>query len=141
MSSRRHLLLLALSTVLPAALAQSQSPSVVLIGAPGLGPVDIVMAQRLYSGRAIAIGDVAVTPLNLPPGHAARQAFMDTVMQQPDDKYIAYWTVRRHIGKGTPPQEMASAAEVIAFVQRTPGAIGYIPAAALRPDMNLLLRP
>ncbi|MDP3084711.1 MAG: hypothetical protein Q8N44_13625 [Rubrivivax sp.] len=112
-----------------------------LIGAPGLGPIDITLAQRIYSGRAIAIGETPVTPLNLPPGHAVRQAFMDAVMQQPDDKYIAYWTVRRHVGKGTPPRELASAAEVIAFVQRTPGAIGYIPASALRPEMNLLLRP
>lgn len=36
-------------------------------------------------------------------------------------------------GRATPPAELASDAEVIAFVARTPGAIGYVSAGATLP--------
>jgi hypothetical protein len=54
---------------------------------------------------------------------------------------VAYWTVRKHIGKGTPPRELKTAAEVMDFVQATPGALGYVSAAELRPGLNVVLRP
>ena len=66
---------------------------------------------------------------------------MATVMNQEDDKYIAYWTVRRHVGKGTRPRGVKSAAEMIDAVQSTPGVVGYIAVSDLRPAMNVVLRP
>ena len=57
-----------------------------------------------------------------------------------EEKYTAYWTVRRYIGKGASPHELTSSADVINFVKSTPGAIGYIDEADVPPGINVLLK-
>lgn len=117
------------------------SDAVVLIGHAALPRIDVATAQRLFTGRAVEVGGVPVTVVNAAPGSRARERFMAQVMQQDDDRYIAYWTVRKHVGKGTPPRELPTAAAVIDFVHATPGGIGYVLADELRPGLNVLLRP
>jgi hypothetical protein len=113
----------------------------VLIGHPTLPRIDIATAQRLYTGRAVEVGGVAVAVVNAMQGTKLRERFMGAVMAEDDDKYVAYWTVRKHVGKGTPPRELKSAAEVIDFVQNTPGGLGYVNSGDLRPGLNIVLRP
>lgn len=133
------LALLLLCLALPA--ASRDLDALVLIGHAGLTSIDRVTAQRLYTGRAVEVGGVPATVVNAPPGSGVRQRFMAEVMEQDDDHYVAYWTVRKHIGKGTPPRELPSAAAVMDFVQATPGGIGYVLASELRPGIHVLLRP
>jgi ABC-type phosphate transport system substrate-binding protein len=115
--------------------------ALVLIGHATVPRIDVATAQRLYTGRTVEVGGVAVVVVNATPGSKLRERFMAAVMNQDDDKYVAYWTVRKHVGKGTPPREFKSAAEVIDFVQNTPGAVGYVAAGDLRPGLNTVLRP
>ena len=56
----------------------------------------------------------------------AYKAFMEQYLTQDDDKFIAYWTVRRYIGKGTPPREFATVEQQLEFLRATRGAIGYV---------------
>jgi ABC-type phosphate transport system substrate-binding protein len=133
--------LFTIAWLLAGALAQAQDrEALVLIGHPTVPRIDLPTAQRLYTGRAVEVGGVAVVVLNAAPGSRLRERFMAAVLNQDDDKYVAYWTVRKHIGKGTPPREMRSAAEVIDFVQSTPGAVGYVSTGDLRPGLNVVLR-
>jgi hypothetical protein len=142
----------ALGLAMPLAMAQTQTPTqaatptqdraaVVLIAHAGMAAIDTPTAQRLFSGRAVEVGGVVVVPVNAAPGNKSRERFMAQVMAMDDDKYVAYWTVRKHIGKGTPPRELKTAAEVMDYVQATPGALGYVSAAELRPGLNVVLRP
>jgi ABC-type phosphate transport system substrate-binding protein len=128
--------------------AQGQTPPqtpnrdpVVLIANPSVPHLDLVTAQRLYTGRAVEVGGVAVTVVNAAPGSPARERFMASVMAEDDDRYLAYWTVRRAVGKGTPPHELRTAAQVIEFVQATPGGLGYVLASELKPGLKVVLRP
>lgn len=114
---------------------------VVLIGHAGVPRIDAATAQKLYTGRAVELGGVAVSVFNAPAGSKARERFMATVLAMDDDKYVAYWTVRRHVGKGTPPREFRSAAELIEHVQTHPGSIGYVLASELSPGLNVILKP
>ena len=137
---RRRLLLVA--GLLPACSAWAEPPvDIVVIAHPGIARVDLPTLQRLYTGRAVEVGGTAANVVNAPPGTPSRERFLTLVVQLDDGRYIAYWTVRRHVGKGAPPRELRSSAEIIAYVQATPGAIGYIPAAELRPGLNVVLRP
>ncbi len=134
--------LLVLHLMLAGPLAQAQDrDAVVLIGHAGVPTLDVATVQRLYTGRAVEAGGVALVLANAAPGSRLRERFMASVMNQEDAKYVAYWTVRRHIGKGTPPRDLKTAAEVIEFVQATPGAVGYVPASEIKPGLNVLLRP
>ena len=118
----------------------SAQTAVVVIGHAGIDKIDAVTVQKVFTGRVVELGGVALTPINASAGSATRLRFLQAFLNQDEDKYVAYWTVRRYIGKGVPPKELASASDVIRFVQSTPGAIGYVEQSDLVPGLNVLTR-
>jgi ABC-type phosphate transport system substrate-binding protein len=81
--------------------------------------------QKIYLGKVVEVNGKPIIPVNLAKGSALRKAFMERILAQDDDKFIAYWTVRRYIGKGSPPREFASVELQLEFLRATPGAVGY----------------
>jgi ABC-type phosphate transport system substrate-binding protein len=142
MNTMRLRTLLSLCVAVLAASAQQARADggVVVIGHSGLERMDPATVQRIYTGRVVELGGVAVKPINVSAGSPTRQRFLQVFLNQDDENYIAYWTVRRYIGKGVPPKEVANASEVIRYVQSTPGAIGYIDESSVTPGLNILLR-
>lgn len=117
------------------------SDDLVVVAHPSVPKLDLQTLQRLYTGRAVEVGGQNVVVANAAPGSSERQRFLAQVLQLDDERYRAYWTVRRHVGKGTPPRELRNAEEVADFVRNTPGAVAYLKAADLRPGMNVVARP
>jgi ABC-type phosphate transport system substrate-binding protein len=113
---------------------------VVVIGHPSLARLDVATLERIYTGRVIEIDGIPVKPVNANSGSAVRNRFLQVYLNEDEDKYTAYWTVRRYIGKGASPRELTSSADVINFVKSTPGAIGYIDEADVQPGVNVLLK-
>lgn len=132
---------LVLALWLPLATTQAQSGDLVVIAHPGVPRIDAVTLQRLYTGRVIEVAGTLVKPVNLAVGSPVRDRFLTQVLNLDNERYIAYWTVRRHVGKGVPPRDLRSAAEVIEYVQSTPGAMGYVETADLKPGLNVVFRP
>ena len=130
-------LFLALSSL---AATTNAADGVVVIGHPNVHRLDALTVARIYTGKVIEVDGVPVTAINANSGSAVRNRFLRLYLNQDEDKYTAYWTVRRYIGKGASPRELARAAEVINFVNSTPGAIGYIDEADLQAGLNVLLR-
>jgi len=81
---------------------------------------------RIYTGRVIEINSIYIKPVNSTQATTLRNRFLEKYLSQDENEYSAYWTVRRFIGKGTPPKEFASVTDIITYVGKTPGAIGYI---------------
>lgn len=127
------------SALLALTICETHADNVVVIGHAGLSKLNASTVQRIFTGKIIEIDGVHVKAVNL-KASALRDRFLQRYLNQNDDKYTAYWTVRRFIGKGIPPKELSSAAEVISFVQTTPGAIGYIDETELKPDLNVVSR-
>lgn len=115
--------------------------SFVLVGHSALQKTDLASLQRLYTGRILTLNQQPATPLNLPPGNAIRQQFLKTILGQNEEQYSGYWLVRRYVGKGTPPQEVASSEEIIRIVGSTPGAVGYLPATKVPAGSNIIFSP
>lgn len=113
---------------------------VVVVAHPNVHKLDQATVQRIYTGKVIEVGGVSVAPVNARSGQALRQRFLNDYLQQTDDAYVAYWTVRRYVGKGVPPREFATVAEVISFLQTTPGAVAYLDEADVPSSMNVVLR-
>lgn len=113
---------------------------IVVIGNSNVPKMDAATIQKVYTGKFISVAGVGVTPVGTRPGTAARSRFLQEFLNQDEDKYTAYWTVRRYIGKGAPPTDLASAADVINYVQSTPGAVGYIDESELKQGMNVIAR-
>ena len=135
---RSALLLLALAAM--AVDTRGAIDGVVVIGHASIKRLDAATLARIYTGRVIEVDGVAVTAINANSGSEVRTRFLQMFLNQDEDKYTAYWTVRRYIGKGASPREMGKSSDVIRFVTSTPGAIGYIDASDLQPGLNILLR-
>ncbi|MDH4391746.1 MAG: hypothetical protein QE285_10045 [Aquabacterium sp.] len=146
MQRRQILIAAATALALPVARlqaqAQTQADGLLVIGHASVPRVDAATVARLYTGRAIEAGPVTVTVCNLAVGHPLRSRFLAVCLQTDEERYRAYWTVRRHVGKGAPPRELASVAEMIDIVTRTPGAVGYLDAggAAGQPALNIICK-
>lgn len=139
MQRRRFLLHGTAWLVSGAAWGQADS-GVVVVGHAALPRIDAALVQRLFTGRAIEVGVQLATPVHLRGGHPLRQRFLAGFLQTDEDRYRAYWTVRRHVGKGAPPREVDSVAELLEFVARTPGALGYVDVSDTRPGVNVICR-
>jgi hypothetical protein len=137
---RRSFLLAGTATLLAGAAAAQTDTGIVIVGHANLPRIEAALVQRLYTGRAIEAGGQLATVVNLNGGHPLRQRFLAAYLQTDEERYRAYWTVRRHVGKGAPPREVDGVAEMLDFVARTPGAMGYVDVAALRPGSNVICR-
>lgn len=113
---------------------------VVVIGHPGLTGLDVPTLEKIYTGKVIQVNGVAIVAVNASAGSPVRGRFLQSFLNQDEDKYTAYWVVRRYIGKGAPPRELAGSAAVIDFVKSTPGAIGYIDDTEVQPGVDVLLK-
>ena len=122
------------------AFTQAHAGEIVVIGNSNVPKMDAAIIQKIYTGKIISVSGINVTPVGVKPGTNARNLFLQGFLNQDEEKYTAYWTVRRYIGKGAPPAELASDADVIKYVQSTPGAVGYIDEADLKPGMNVIAR-
>jgi ABC-type phosphate transport system substrate-binding protein len=74
--------------------------------------------------------DRAVRPVDLPADSATRRRFSDDALRRSVSAVKSYWLQVVFSGHGVPPPELDSDGNVVKFVLRTPGAIGYVSGAA-----------
>jgi ABC-type phosphate transport system substrate-binding protein len=134
----RSFLLAAL--VAGSALVSLAQAAIVVVAHPGMRKLDVATVERIYTGRVVELDGQPVLPVNLPPQHPLRQRFLKEFVQRDEPGYLAYWTVRRYVGKGAPPREVGNSAEVLMHVLNTPGAIGYLEESDLPPGVNVVAR-
>lgn len=136
---RRNLLFLLLVLIYPIS-AMAQEETFVVIAHERVPKTDLTTLQRLYTGRVLSIAEQAAMPVNLPAGNALRRQFLEAVMAQTEEQYTGYWLVRRYVGKGTPPREIASIDDVLRYVAETPGAVAYVPQSRVPKGGNVIFR-
>src|ERR1700733_16013437 len=61
---------------------------------------------------------------------SAHQAFLQQYLGRTDDDLQTFYRALVFTGRGSIPKELGSDAEVVAYVSRTRGAIGYVGAEA-----------
>ena len=113
---------------------------VVVIGHANMKPLDKQTVEKIYTGKNMKVGDVLVTAVNADVGSMLRERFLKAIIEKEEDSYTGRWLVMRAKGLGKPPKELPNAAAIINFVTTTPGAIGYISEADVRPGLNILYR-
>lgn len=87
---------------------------------------------QLYLGRVESFpGGGNASPIDTREGSALRDEFYGKVAEKNPGQVKAYWAKQMFSGKGQPPREVASAADVKKAVAADPAAIGYIDKSAL----------
>lgn len=96
--------------------------------------------SRLFLKKTIVWqGGGEVQPVDLGEDSDARQAFSKQVLGKDISAVKGYWQQLIFTGRGVPPIEKQSEAEVLAFVSANRNAIGYVSAAAmLGPDVKVV---
>jgi hypothetical protein len=82
--------------------------------------------KRIYTGDKEFVGATKIKPLD---NHAAAGEFLSKVLLLNAGRYESLWTMKRYRDGLMPPAVKATDDEVIAYVQSTPGAIGYVVSA------------
>src|SRR5690349_3456797 len=71
-------------------------------------------------------GDEVLRPVDLEVRSGVRKTFSKQVLGRSVQAVRAYWQQRIFSGRDVPPPELPSDQEVIGYVLRYPGAVGYV---------------
>lgn len=72
----------------------------------------------------------------LEQGGAAHESFLKEYIHKTGQALLTYYRAQLFAGNGTMPKILASDAEVVAYVAKTRGAIGYVAASASTPGVK-----
>lgn len=87
---------------------------------------------QVFLGRSSSFpGGGNATPVDQKEGVALRDDFYAKVADKNPGQVKAYWAKQMFSGKGSPPKELASSAEIKRAVAADPTAIGYIEKGAV----------
>ena len=87
--------------------------------------------SRIFLGKTRGYpGGGEAIPVSMPKGDGAFDDFTKGVLGKSSKQLKAYWAKMVFTGKGTPPKEISSAAELSNLVANNPNIIGYVPAGS-----------
>jgi ABC-type phosphate transport system substrate-binding protein len=78
-----------------------------------------------------------VVPVNGPPGSALREQIHRWLFPEGHARVVDHWNKLYYQGI-LPPRALASYSAVALMVARVPGAIGYVPAGLVSPQVRIL---
>ena len=101
--------------------------NVIIINANNATGVDADTVKHIYLGRAKNFPDGSkALPLTFEKGNDLRATFNSEVLGKSESQYSAFWSKLVFTGKGTPPEEVTTAEEMLKLVSENPNTIGFI---------------
>ncbi len=92
--------------------------------------ISIVELKRVYLEQTRLLGDGSHVEPVLEKGGSTHAAFLKDFLEINDDALQSYYRTLIFTGKGSMPRALDSDNEVVAYVTKTRGAIGYVNATA-----------
>lgn len=74
--------------------------------------------------------DQVIRPVNLAPDSAVRRAFTHDILNRSVEAVKSYWQQRIFSGRDVPPPELARDEDVVQFVLKHEGGVGYVSGTA-----------
>lgn len=131
------LLIAAVSSPMP--LAAEDDFAVIVHPDNAATSIDLMTLSDLFLKKSKAWPDGrAAEPVDQTAEAPVRARFSRRVHGRSQDAVLGYWQRKVFSGRDTPPPALGSDAEIIAFVRRTPGAIGYVSTAANTRDVKVI---
>jgi ABC-type phosphate transport system substrate-binding protein len=94
--------------------------------------MDQATVSKIFLGKAKSFPDGSqALPVDQDEGSKTREAFNSTVLGKSDSQLKSYWSRLIFTGKGTPPKQSGTDAEIKALVANNPNIIGYIDSGAV----------
>jgi ABC-type phosphate transport system substrate-binding protein len=134
----RLLPLAVLALVAFAAPAGAQGFQVIAHPDAGVSELSTKDLEKLFLKKTKKLGDVSAKPVDQAKGSAVRAAFSKAALGRDVAAVETYWQQQVFSGKNVPPTTKGGDAEVLAYVQSTPGAIGYVSAGAATSGVTVI---
>lgn len=128
MTHLKHLLAVAAFMIPAAVELHAADFKVIANPAVGVSSVSADDLKAVFLGTKSSLGDAHVVPV-LEKSGSAHEAFLKECVGKSDAALSTYYRSLVFTGKGTMPKSFGSDAEVIEYVAKTKGAIGYVGAA------------
>jgi hypothetical protein len=93
--------------------------------------------REIYLGDREFVGNVRFVPVD---NQAAQAEFASKVLTMAVDRYNTLWIKKSFRDALTPPVQMANDLEVLEFVKKTQGAVGYVTSIPRDKSINIVAR-
>lgn len=104
----------------------------------GLDQIDI---EQIYLGKKSVFPDgTRAVPVDQDESSNVRTTFNDKVLGKTNSQLKAYWSRRVFTGKGTPPQQVGSDADVVKLVSENANLVGYVNASAVDDSVKVVYK-
>ncbi|WP_196157589.1 phosphate ABC transporter substrate-binding protein [Reinekea sp. G2M2-21] len=113
----------------------------VIVHPENTNTIDARFVKNLYLGKENQFdnGDDAEA-LMLDDNNELTELFLKEIVNQKPVQFKRLWSKALFTGKGTPPQVLASSADVLRLVMSNPTMVGYIDSEAYTNDVRAVLR-
>ena len=97
--------------------------------------------SRVFLGKTSNFPDGSqAIPVDQNEGSASREAFNDEVLGKSSSQLKAYWSRLIFTGKGTPPKESGSDADIKNLVAKNPNLIGYVDSSVVDSSVKVVFK-
>lgn len=113
---------------------QQAKADVVIVVHPSMNEtISMDDISRVFTGRSSIL-----EPINLIDSNPLRSTFDEKALGRSSSQVKAHWSKLVFTGKGTPPKELASDSDVLAFVAENEFAIGYLHSAKVDDSVKVI---
>ncbi|WP_236559798.1 phosphate ABC transporter substrate-binding protein [Colwellia sp. 20A7] len=117
----------------------SMADVAVVVNSTNADIIDDNDIARIFMGKMKAFpSGGSIEPINSVSGSAVRSEFEEKVLNKSSSQMKAYWSKLIFSGRGKPPTELASDAEVLKHISANAGAIGYVDAGSVDESVKVL---
>jgi hypothetical protein len=131
-TNARPLILRAAALLAVATGCTAQAQTVITNAGVTIAPADV---RNIYIGEKQFNGVVRLVPVD---NIGAQERFLAGLLKLDGDKYNSIWAKKSFREGVNPPPLKATDAEVVEFVRRTPGAVGYVGDATKAVGVNIV---
>jgi ABC-type phosphate transport system substrate-binding protein len=131
----------ALTLTMALAVSAASAEVAVIVHPSNAASLEQAEIARLFIGRGATFNDGSkATAFNLAEAAPARAEFDMKVLNKSSSQMKAFWSKLVFTGKGTPPKELPTDAEMKAAVAADPTAIGYVDAASVDASVKVVAK-
>ena len=120
--------------------AAAANDDLVIIANPELSGNSIKQRdlQRIYLGKQTQWkDDTSIVPVMLKSGPLYDE-FIEGYLDRSVQRFVTYWRQMVFTGKGIPPKSFASESDLVDFVARTPGAVGFASTSSVTTEVRVI---
>ena len=127
------------STILLVTSFASAAETSVIVNQANSDSFDEKAIKRIYLGKIKAFPSGGkITVFTLDDNAPETELFRQSALNKSNSQFKAYWSKLAFTGKGTPPTEVATSADMISTVSSDTSAIGFVDSSAVTGDVKVI---